>query len=93
MRTKSILQTEKQCYVTGSRVDLDCHHVYHGTANRKLSDIYGCWVWLRHDVHMRLHDGDRDTDLRLKRDCQSAFERLYSRDAFMQAFGKNYLEG
>ena len=93
MRTKSILQREQQCYITGSRVNLDCHHVYHGTSNRKLSDIYGCWVWLNHDVHMRLHGGDRELDLRLKRECQEAFEAIYGREVFVQVFGKSYLEG
>ena len=66
MRTPSIMQRDKVCYVTGARSTLDCHHVYAGP-NRKLSDIYGCWVWLRHDIHMRLHEGDRELDLRLKR--------------------------
>lgn len=41
--TPSLLQTEKQCYVTGSRIQLDKHHIYHGS-RRKAADKWGCWV-------------------------------------------------
>lgn len=89
-RPASILQDEQECYVTGSRQNLDCHHIYAGS-RRKASDRYGCWVWLRHDVHMDLHQQDTDLDLRLKRECQEQFETLYSHEKFMEVFGKSYL--
>lgn len=88
--TDSILQTEKICYVTGSCGDLDKHHVYHGP-RRKAADKWGCWVWLRHDVHMNLHDRDKELDRRLQRECQEAFEEKYDHETFMKVFGKNYL--
>lgn len=90
MRKPSVLQSEEECYVTGSRQDLDLHHVYAGP-RRRLSDKWGCWVWLRHDVHMDLHQRDPELDRRLKRECQEAFEALYSHELFMKIFGKNYL--
>ena len=86
----SILQSEEECYVTGSRVNLDCHHVYAGS-RRKLSDEWGCWVWLRHDIHMELHQRNPTLDKRLKRECQEAFEALYGHDQFVEIFGKSYL--
>ena len=90
MRGKSIMQDKKECYVTGSRVQLDCHHVYHGI-RRKAADLHGCWVFLRHDIHMALHAGDTELDNRLKRECQQRFMELHGYDEFMRIFGKNYL--
>ena len=87
----SILQpNEKECYVTGSRINLDKHHIYAGS-NRKIADREGCWVWLRHDVHMNLHDKDKQLDYRLKQECQKKFEETRSRDEFRRLFGKSYL--
>ena len=90
MSKPSILQTEKECYVTGSRVNLDCHHIYAGP-RRTASDKWGCWVWLRHELHMGLHDRDKELDRRLKRECQERFEELYGHEKFMEIFGKSYL--
>ena len=90
MSKPSILQTEKECYVTGSSVNLDLHHVYAGS-RRKASDRWGCVVWLRHDIHMDLHQRDTELDLRIKRECQERFEEIYDHDTFMRVFGKNYL--
>lgn len=91
--SKSIIQTgeEKVCFVTGSRVNLDCHHCVHGVSNRKFAEKYGLWVWLRHDIHMLLHDKDKELDRRLEQEAQRAFERLYSHDEWMKHVRKNYL--
>jgi len=90
---KSILQPdgEKVCYVSGSRINLDLHHVMHGSANRKIADKWGIWCWLRHDIHMDLHDKDKELDLQLKQEAQEAFEKLYSHEKWMELFRKNYL--
>lgn len=85
------MQTEKKCYISGAEYNLDCHHVMTGTANRKLSDKYGLWVWLRHDIHMDLHDRDKDLEIRLKQDAQRAFEKIYGHDKWMKTFRKNYI--
>jgi len=87
----SIMQTKKECYITGSRIQLDKHHCLHGTANRKIADNYGLWVWLRHDVHMRLHDSDKALDRELEKEAQIAFEKKYSREKFIELFGRSYL--
>ena len=61
--SKSILQDEKQCFISGAVAELDRHHVYAGS-RRKDSEKWGCWVWLRHDIHMDLHDrGEGDKEL------------------------------
>lgn len=91
--SKSIMQDKKECYICGSRMDLERHHVISGTANRKLSEKYGLWVYLCH----RCHTGDggaqyeKELNLRLKRDAQEAFENTYEGLSFRAIFGKSYL--
>ena len=88
--TKSIMQDDRVCFITGSTVRLDRHHVYAGS-RRKASEKFGCWVWLRHDLHMELHQQNHELDLMIKRACQERFEEIYSREEFMEIFGKSYL--
>ena len=88
--TKSIMQTEKECFITGCTVNLDRHHVYAGS-RRNASEAFGCWVWLRHDIHMELHDRNKELDKMLRRACQERFEEIYSHEEFMEVFGKSYL--
>lgn len=91
--SKSILQPdgEEKCFITGSRINLDVHHVYHGSANRKIADKEGCWVWLRHDIHMQLHDKDKKLDRYLQEECQKKYEETHTREEFRKKFGKSYL--
>lgn len=92
--TKSLLQGGKACYITGARTGLHRHHIY-GGGRRKASEEWGCWVWLRADWHNMASYGvhfDRELDLQLKQDCQRAFEALHGHEAFMAAFGRNYLD-
>lgn len=86
----SLLSPKKECYITGSMVNLDKHHIYYGS-RRKASDQWGCWVWLRHDVHMDLHQRDPELDQQIKEQCQRAFEKVYGHEKFMEVFGKSYL--
>ena len=90
--SKSILQPDvKECFISGSIINLDKHHVYGGIKNRNLADRYGCWVWLRHDIHMRLHDQDKELDRYLKEECQKKFEETHTREEFRKLFGRSYL--
>ena len=94
MSNFSILQSEKESYFSGRTDSLEKHHIYFGNPLRKLSDKYGCWVWLTSDEH-RGNSGphqDRNTDLLLKRACQEEFEMLYGHEKFMAVFGRNYVE-
>lgn len=93
-RIKSIMQDTKECYITGSTVNLHRHHVFGGNPNRRLSEKYGCWVWLRADWHNLSNYGvhfDKELDLRIKRETQARFEDLYGHEKFMKVFGKSYL--
>lgn len=94
-RTDSIIcdYTERPyCYLTGSVVNLDVHHIMNGPL-RKWSDKNGLWVYLNHDVHMALHQTPQGQAWarRLKQEAQQAFEKTNSREAWMKKVGKNYL--
>lgn len=94
---KSILQTEKRCYVTGDTVGLHEHHIFYGTGNRKISERHGFKVYLRHDYHntdsdRAVHLGNKVLDLELKRAAQREFEKNHSRADFMRLIGRNYLD-
>lgn len=89
----SIMQRDKQCYVTGATENLHKHHIFQG-CRRSASEKWGCWVWLRADYHNMSDHGvhsDHEFDMRLKKECQQEFEALYGHEKFMEVFGKNYL--
>lgn len=91
--TKSILQSEKTCYFCPKCYGLERHHVMSGTANRKLSEKYGLWVWLCHDHHTGKEGAQYEKDLNtlLKQQAQKAFESIHGHKLWMDTFRKNYL--
>jgi hypothetical protein len=87
------MQTERKCWFCGKEWGLERHHVLSGTANRKLSERYGLWVYLCHDCHTG-KDGaqyDPEKNRMLKIEAQMAFEALYSHDEWMKVFRRNYI--
>lgn len=91
---KSIIQTEKKCYVCGCTGYVEEHHIFHGTANRKKSERHGLKVWLCYLHHRDSIVGvhfNSDLDRKLKEVAQTEFEKQHSRKEFMAEFGKNYL--
>lgn len=93
MTYSSIIQDDLSvCFVCG-RYGTEIHHVYFGTANRKLSDKYGCVVGLCSEHH-RGKNGvhqNRELDLKIKRIGQECFTKAYPQDDFLAVFGRNYL--
>lgn len=91
---KSILQQgDPQCFICGTTLDLERHHVFGGVANRPLSEKYGLTVWLC-AYHHRGTEGvhsSYEANRNLKRLAQTAFEALHSHDEWMEVFRKNYL--
>ena len=74
--------------------DLHLHHIFHGTANRKLADEYGCYCYLCPEHHLYGEDAvhrDHDIDIGLKKIAQLRFEQIHGHKKFMEVFGKNYL--
>lgn len=93
---KSILQNEKQCFVTDVKSNLHRHHIYFGIGLREISEQNGFWVYLEGKLHNQsnkgVHCGNRNLDLYLKKLCQAQYEETHTRKEFMELIGKNYLE-
>lgn len=92
--SKSIMQVEKRCYISGRTDWLEKHHLYQGS-NRKWSEKYGLWVWLNHFWHNEPPNGahhNKNVMDYLHREGQKAFEEVRgTREDFMRIFGRNYL--
>lgn len=92
---KSILQDKKESYISGSTYNLEEHHIFFGTANRKVSEKIGFKVWLTVEEHRGTYGVHgklgRDLDLKLKQDAQRKYEETHTREEFIKLIGKNYL--
>lgn len=91
---KSILQDNKECYVTGVTRYLHKHHIY-GGANRSISEKNGFYVYLTPHWHNMSDKGvhfNKELDLRLKMECQRKYEETHTRAEFMALIGRNYLD-
>mgnify|MGYP007069890089 FL=1 len=91
---KSLMSSEKKCWVCGTDQAIEEHHVFPGWARRKLSDKYGCTVYLCHKHHNEPPEGvhyNKALDKLLKAECQKRFEEKYSHEEFMRIFGKNWI--
>ena len=89
----SIIQSNKECYVTGRTDNLHKHHIFYGP-NRKISEKHGFYIWLIPELHNMSDKGihfDKEFDLKIKRICQSKYEETHTREEFMQLIGRNYL--
>ena len=83
-----------KCFICGARNNLHIHEIYYGTANRKKSIEYGCYVSLCAYHHNMSDYGvhyNKALDLNLKQKCQRRFEEIYDNAKFMETFNKNYL--
>lgn len=94
--SKSILQDKKECYITKSTNNLHKHHIFGGTANRKLSEEDGMWIWLRADWHNMSDYGvhfNKELDLKLKRIAQKRWQEYYhkTKEDFIKKYGKSYI--
>lgn len=91
---ESIIDNEKRCLVCGNP-QIEIHHVFFGSANRKNADKYGLTVPICVEHH-RGKNGvhqNRQLDLGMKKLGQTVFEnKIGSREEFMAIFGKNYLD-
>lgn len=89
----SIIDKDKKCYICGSYMNLQCHHIFGGTANRKKSEKYGLKVWLCYEHHLGKNGVHYNKSLMdaLHKLGQERFEENHTRDQFRQEFGKSYL--
>ena len=85
---------ERQCYWCGNPFTLERHHCLHGTANRRLAEEDGLWVYLCNLHHTGQYGVHRhpEMDRQLKMKAQAAWEERYgTRDDFRKRYGKSYL--
>ena len=85
-----------KCFICGRHMPTESHHIFFGTANRKLSDKYGLKVDLCHECHNEPPNGVHFSNIQcrfLQKIAQSEAMRYYgwSKDEFMQIFGRNYI--
>lgn len=89
-----IVEDTEHCFICGSPY-VECHHVIHGTANRKLADKYHLTLPLcnkHHTGSALCPHRDALIDRSYKVMGQEAFERIYgTRDDFRRIFGKSYI--
>ena len=73
---------------------LEEHHVFGGTANRKLSEKYGLKVYLEPSCHRFGEDAvhvNRFVSDMVKTHAQRIFQEKYPELNFRNIFGKNYI--
>ena len=85
----------EHCYICGSTT-VAIHHVFYGTANRKLSDKHGFILPLHPRWHTEsndaVHRGNKELDTKLKALAQTYYEtHIGSRTDFILEFGKSWL--
>lgn len=92
---KSIIQTEKECYFCGATENLDKHHCLHGTANRRLAEKDGLWVYLCKYHHTMSNEAVHQNymmDKTLKKIAQQRWEEKFgTREQFIKRYGKSDL--
>lgn len=91
--SKSILQNEKVCYVTGQTESLHKHHIF-GGALRPTSEKEGFFVYSLPRFHNMSDKGvhfNKAFDLHLKKICQTKYEETHTRAEWMALIGRNYL--
>lgn len=80
------------CMVCG-RPYAQLHEVFFGSGLRVLSMEHRLQVRLCAEHHLGASGPhmNREFDVMLKRMCQVKFERVHSREKFIELFGRNYL--
>ena len=104
--SKSIVQTQKECYICRylaaqqgyygelPSAGLHKHHIMFGIANRKKSEHFGLWVYLcvpHHEYGPDAVHSNRDVRIFLCRIGQQVFEQKYSHEKYMQEFGRDWM--
>ena len=79
--------TEKECWVCGTTIGLECHHIF-GGSNRKHSEKYGLKVWLCREHHtgdtgVHFNKALRDN---LQGMARNMFIEQYGEDEFLRIF-------
>ena len=88
-------ENQDECWNCGAHGNLETHHAFFGTADRKNSELLGLTVKLCAYCHRNqpdgIHGGNTELDQRLKKAAQRHFEEYFSHELFMEIFMKDYL--
>ena len=93
---RSIIRTNKQCYVCSTVCFLENHHCFFGK-NRKKSDEDGLVVWLCYEHHRGVNGihgkNGHELDLKLKIIAEKIWCEHYNKtpEDFRKRYGRNYL--
>lgn len=93
---KSILQSERECFLCHSERELQVHHCIHGMGRRRLADEDGLTVYLCQRCHSNLHDKGAN-DLMLQEMAEEAWieRRGYAKEEgiekFRERYGRSYI--
>lgn len=93
----SIMQDNKECYITGETYNLHEHHIFMGNPKRMISEKCGLKVYLKAELHNQSEYGvhgkyGHSLDLILKHKAQVAYMELgYSVEQFRELMGKSNL--
>ena len=93
---KSIMQDEKICYRCGTTIGLEKHHIFYGSANRRLSEEDGCFIYLcrQHHTGMGGVHYNPKVDATIKERCERKYCEVYGKSIadFVKRYGKNYID-
>ena len=95
--SKSIIQENKECYISHYIYGLHKHHIFEGTANRRLSEEDGLWIWLRpewHNMSDRAIHFNKKLDIEIKQMAQQKWQEHYdkTKEDFIARYGKSYID-
>lgn len=105
----SILQADgSYCYLCAycwgdfTPKQTECHHIFPGTALRRISEENGFTVRLCRKHHegdetgseFAVHRPDKNVySIALQRECQMEYEKTHSREEWMALMGRSYVDG
>lgn len=92
-RTQSVIVDDMDHCVVCWRERTAIHHIFYGTANRKLSDQDGYVIPLCH-AHHTGRDGihfNKGLDEYWKQIAQRHYEKHHSRQSFIKRYGRSWL--
>lgn len=92
--SESLLSKTKKCYICGA-LNVEKHHVFFGTAKRRISDTEGCWLWLCPEHH-RGASGihfDKKLSRKIQMKCEQEWisRNKSDEEGFRRMFGRNYI--
>lgn len=92
----SIFCNNECCFVCGTTLNLEVHHIYGGNPYRKYSTEDKCIVYLCHNDHTGTKGVHKNKylDNYLKTECQLKWMKKYhkDKDSFRRRYGHNYLD-